>query len=68
METIKTGKSIFGVFAIFITIMVLCMTSCRTQTNLEKKCILKNKEYKDFVDQHGLEDDVNDFLSKESSF
>lgn len=63
METIKMTKSIFGLLAILSTIIVLAITSCSSNKTLERDCILKKKEYQAFVEQHELEDDINDFLS-----
>jgi hypothetical protein len=59
----KTNTKTFATFFIFISIIWLCViTSCTTPKNLEDKCILKDPRYRDFVMQHGLEEDINDFL------
>jgi len=63
METLKTFKPAFGLFFVFITIVVLCATSCSSPNRLEKHCILKNKEYQHFVNQHELDRDIDEFLS-----
>jgi len=62
MENIKTYKSLFMLFATFISIIFLCMTSCTSPKVLNNSCILKEDRYKEFVKTHDLENDINDFL------
>ncbi len=63
MENIKTYKSLFILFTTFISIILLCMTSCSSPKALNDKCILKEQKYKEFVKMHDLDDDINDFLN-----
>ncbi len=52
-------------FGVFITIIFLAMTSCScSNKSLQDKCILKQPEYQNFVNQHNLQDDVDDFLNQ----
>ncbi len=49
---------------VFVTILFLCITSCSCNKNLQDKCILNQPEYQHFVDQHNLQDDIDDFLNQ----
>ncbi len=47
---------------IITSIIYLILSSCTCSKNLDKKCVLKEPQYQEFVKTHGLEEDINDFL------
>ena len=61
---IKEYKREFIIAWIFVSILILCLTSCSCNKNLQDKCILNQPEYQHFVDQHDLQDDIDDFLNQ----
>jgi hypothetical protein len=62
---IKDYKRELIIAWIFVSILILAMTSCScSNKSLQDKCILKQPEYQHFVDQHNLQDDIDDFLNQ----
>ena len=49
---------------VLVTIIFLCITSCSCNKSLQDKCILNQPEYQHFVDQHNLQDDIDEFLNQ----
>ena len=61
---VKEYKREFIIAWIFVTLLVLFLTSCSCNKNLQDKCILNQPEYQHFVDQHDLQDDIDEFLNQ----
>ena len=61
---VKEYKREFIIAWIFVSIIFLFMTSCSCNKNLQDKCILNQPEYQHFVDQHDLQDDIDEFLNQ----
>jgi len=62
-KTLQNSTTKFYILlSLFITFVSLCATSCSCNKEIEKSCILKDPRYKEFVQMHNLENDVNDFL------
>jgi len=61
VDAYRTPIMLIGVI---ITIIFLAMTSCSCNKSLQDKCILSQPEYQHFVDQHDLQDDIDDFLNQ----
>lgn len=62
----KTTMNANNRFFILITIFFsIVLTSCTTtQRSLEDKCILKDPRYSQFVADHQLECDIEEFLNE----
>lgn len=63
-EEMKSYYREFMVAGIFISILSLCMTSCSCNKPLQDKCILNQPQYQNFVQQHDLQEDIDDFLNQ----
>ena len=65
MKTIMKSNNQFIIISIIVSIIFLSMTSCVTsQRSLEDKCILKDPRYSQFVSDHQLECDIEEFLNE----
>lgn len=63
--TMNTNNRFFILITIFFSIVITSMTSCTTtQRSLEDKCILKDPRYSQFVADHQLECDIEEFLNE----
>ncbi len=63
----NANNRFFILLSITASILFLCMTSCsNSKKTLEDKCILMDPNYSKFVNDHNLEADIEDFLSKEN--
>lgn len=63
--TMNTNNQFFILLWITVSILFLCITSCvGPKRSLEDKCILKDPRYTQFVIDHDLQSDVDDFLNE----
>jgi hypothetical protein len=64
-QAIKGYNREFTVIGIFLSVVLLSITTgCSCDKSLQKHCILKESQYQNFVQQHGLQQDVDDFLNQ----
>ena len=63
--TMNTNNQFFILLWITVSILFLCITSCvGPKRSLEDKCILKDPRYTQFVIDHNLQSDIEDFLNE----
>lgn len=63
--TMKTNNRFFILLSITVSVLFLCITSCvGPKRSLEDKCILKDPRYTQFVIDHNLQSDIEDFLNE----
>jgi hypothetical protein len=63
--TMKTNNRFFILLSITVSVLFLCITSCvGPKKSLEDKCILKDPRYNQFVTEHNLQADIEEFLNE----